>query len=48
MGIGDTPNSFAYDGNRQFKWHPTQISSVPYGKKWIEGHLHILTANEVR
>ena len=34
MGVGDTPDSFAYDGQRILKWNSGKI---PYGEAWEIG-----------
>ena len=33
-GVGDAPDSFAFDGHRVRKWN---VSSQPYGKAWVAG-----------
>ncbi|XP_038627938.1 E3 ubiquitin-protein ligase RNF123 [Tachyglossus aculeatus] len=33
-GVGDTPNSYAYDGNRVRKWN---VTTTNYGKSWAAG-----------
>ncbi|KAM8868482.1 E3 ubiquitin-protein ligase RNF123 isoform 2-T2 [Synchiropus picturatus] len=33
-GVGDTPDSFAYDGNRVRKWN---VTTTNYGKSWAAG-----------
>eukprot|EP00898_Chlorokybus_atmophyticus_P004629 jgi/Chlat1/5167/Chrsp33S05151 len=33
-GVGDAPDSFAYDGKRVKKWH---VSCHPYGQAWVPG-----------
>nr|XP_032822269.1 E3 ubiquitin-protein ligase RNF123 isoform X1 [Petromyzon marinus]XP_032822271.1 E3 ubiquitin-protein ligase RNF123 isoform X2 [Petromyzon marinus] len=33
-GVGDTPNSYAYDGNRVRKWN---VTTTNYGKPWAAG-----------
>uniref|UniRef100_V9K7B4 E3 ubiquitin-protein ligase RNF123 n=1 Tax=Callorhinchus milii TaxID=7868 RepID=V9K7B4_CALMI len=35
-GVGDTPDSYAYDGNRVRKWNVTTTS---YGKSWAAGDI---------
>ncbi|XP_066594474.1 E3 ubiquitin-protein ligase RNF123-like [Prorops nasuta] len=35
-GVGDTPNSFAYDGNRVRKWN---MSTHKYGEAWLSGDI---------
>ncbi|GLH11947.1 E3 ubiquitin-protein ligase [Gryllus bimaculatus] len=34
IGVGDTANSYAYDGNRQRKWN---VSTHKYGEPWLSG-----------
>lgn len=34
MGVGDFPNSYAYDGQRRKKW---AISAKEYGREWAKG-----------
>ena len=36
MGVGDSADSFAFDGNRVVKWHE---SSKPYGEEWAVGDI---------
>ena len=33
-GVGDTPTSYAYDGNRLRKWN---VSMSKYGEPWLTG-----------
>ena len=33
-GVGDFPNSYAYDGKRVRKWN---VSCHPYGQPWMAG-----------
>lgn len=33
-GVGDFPDSFAYDGKRVMKWN---VRSTPYGEQWQGG-----------
>ena len=33
-GVGDAPDSFAFDGHRVRKWN---VSSQPYGEAWVAG-----------
>eukprot|EP00741_Cyanophora_paradoxa_P016509 tig00020927_g15940.t1 len=33
-GVGDAPDSYAYDGKRMKKWN---VSCVPYGEEWAAG-----------
>ncbi|XP_018407153.1 PREDICTED: E3 ubiquitin-protein ligase RNF123-like [Cyphomyrmex costatus] len=35
-GVGDTPNSYAYDGNRVRKWN---VSTHKYGEAWLTGDI---------
>ncbi|XP_018354087.1 PREDICTED: E3 ubiquitin-protein ligase RNF123 [Trachymyrmex septentrionalis] len=35
-GVGDTPNSYAYDGNRMRKWN---VSTHKYGEAWLTGDI---------
>ncbi|OCT83225.1 hypothetical protein XELAEV_18025761mg [Xenopus laevis] len=35
-GVGDTPDSFAYDGNRVRKWN---VTTTNYGKSWAAGDI---------
>jgi hypothetical protein len=35
-GVGDSPNSFAYDGKRQRRWN---VSQQPYGERWTAGDI---------
>ncbi|XP_073718060.1 E3 ubiquitin-protein ligase RNF123 [Misgurnus anguillicaudatus] len=35
-GVGDTPDSYAYDGNRVRKWN---VSTTNYGKSWAAGDI---------
>ncbi|XP_022660689.1 E3 ubiquitin-protein ligase RNF123-like isoform X3 [Varroa destructor] len=34
QGVGDTPDSFAFDGNRIRKWN---VSNMKYGQAWLAG-----------
>ena len=34
--VGDTPDSYAYDGNRLRKWNQ---STAPYGETWQNGDI---------
>ncbi|XP_067001612.2 E3 ubiquitin-protein ligase RNF123 isoform X2 [Anabrus simplex] len=36
IGVGDTVNSFAYDGNRIRKWN---VSTYKYGESWLSGDI---------
>lgn len=33
-GVGDSPGSYAYDGNRRKKWH---LQHSDYGETWTTG-----------
>lgn len=33
-GVGDTPDSYAYDGNRVRKWN---VATFKYGEEWVAG-----------
>ncbi|KAF6732303.1 E3 ubiquitin-protein ligase RNF123 [Oryzias melastigma] len=35
-GVGDTPDSYAYDGNRVRKWN---VTTTNYGKSWAAGDI---------
>ncbi|KAF7990939.1 hypothetical protein HCN44_000744 [Aphidius gifuensis] len=35
-GVGDTPNSYSYDGNRIRKWN---VSTHKYGESWLSGDI---------
>lgn len=35
-GVGDTPNSYAYDGNRVRKWN---VTTHKYGESWLTGDI---------
>ncbi|XP_020709674.2 E3 ubiquitin-protein ligase RNF123-like isoform X2 [Athalia rosae] len=35
-GVGDTPNSYAYDGNRVRRWN---VSTHKYGEPWLSGDI---------
>uniref|UniRef100_UPI00358E76A9 E3 ubiquitin-protein ligase RNF123-like n=1 Tax=Myxine glutinosa TaxID=7769 RepID=UPI00358E76A9 len=35
-GVGDTPNSYAYDGSRVRKWN---VTTTNYGKPWAAGDI---------
>ncbi|XP_015186457.1 PREDICTED: E3 ubiquitin-protein ligase RNF123-like isoform X2 [Polistes dominula] len=36
VGVGDTPNSYSYDGNRIKKWN---VNPIRYGEKWVPGDI---------
>ncbi|XP_020289917.1 E3 ubiquitin-protein ligase RNF123 isoform X2 [Pseudomyrmex gracilis] len=42
FGVGDTPNSYAYDGNRVRKWN---VSTHKYGEPWLTGDIIGCTLN---
>lgn len=33
-GVGDTANSYAYDGGRVRRWN---VATSPYGQAWLPG-----------
>jgi Kip1 ubiquitination-promoting complex protein 1 len=36
IAVGDTVNSYAYDGNRVHKWN---VSTHKYGEAWLSGDI---------